>query len=104
MTQNNDFEKSVKSMLDDLLNPDNSVTPFIILFLCLYVALVRPKLPKSVEKLFHNFFFRLLIISFILYKASNDMQTSILLTFAFLFIMQTINSQKVDECIENLKN
>ena len=97
------FNDAVNSQIG-WIHDNNYVAPVLVLILSLYVTLVRPELPKYIERLFENFFFRLVVLSFILYKANNDMQTSVLLTFSFLFIMHTINSQKIDRCINDLKN
>jgi hypothetical protein len=92
------FNDAVNSQIG-WIHDNNYIAPILVLILCLYVTLVRPELPKYIEKLFENFFFRLIVLSFIVYKANNDIQTSILLTFSFLFIMHTINSQRIDKCI-----
>jgi hypothetical protein len=84
------------------LHDNKYVMSVLVIILTVYVTLVRPKLPTYIEKLFQNFYFRLIVISFILYKANNDMSTSVLLTFCFLFIIHCVNKQRVEKFIDNI--
>ena len=72
------------------------VLPVLSLFLGLYVALARPTLPKYIERLFENPVFRLVVISYIIYRGNNDPQLSLMIAAAFLITMHMINKQKVD--------
>ena len=92
-----DTETSEMSEINLLDN--KYITPILVLFTTLYVTIIRPTLPKYIENLFNNFFFRLCVLSFILYKATNDMQTSVLVTFCFLYIMHMVNTQQIERCI-----
>jgi hypothetical protein len=92
-----------KNSISDLIHDNKYITPILVLFTIVYADLARPQLPKYMEELFENMFFRLVVISFILYKANNDIQTSVLITFCFLFIMHLINNQKIHRCINSNK-
>lgn len=72
------------------------VLPVLSLFLGIYVALARPKLPSFVEKLFENPIFRLVMISYIIYRGNKDPQLSLMIAAAFLITMHMINKQKVE--------
>lgn len=88
---NNNFNKHF-----GWLHDNKYVMSVLVIVLTVYVTLVRPQLPRYIENLFHNFFFRLIVISFILYKSNHDMTTSILLTFCFLFILHCSAKQRVE--------
>jgi hypothetical protein len=72
------------------------VLPIISLFLGMYVALARPKLPSYIQKLFENPVFRLVVIAYILYRGNQDPLTSLMIAAAFLITIHMINKQKVE--------
>lgn len=73
------------------------ILPILSLFLGMYVALARPKLPNFIERLFENPIFRLVVIAYILYRGNQDPQTSLMIAAAFLITMHMINKQKVEK-------
>lgn len=73
------------------------VLPILSLFLGLYVALARPRLPNVVAKLFENPVFRLLMISYIIYRGNKDPQLALMIATAFLITIHMINKQKVEK-------
>lgn len=73
------------------------VLPVLSLFLAIYVAIARPQLPSYVEKLFENPIFRLVMISYILYRGNHDPQLSLMIAAAFLITIHMINKQKVEK-------
>lgn len=79
------------------------VLPVITAFLAVYAALARPKLPSYIEKLFENPVFRLVMISYILYRGNKDPQLSIMIAAAFLVTIHLINKQKVEKFSEDCK-
>lgn len=72
------------------------VLPVISLVLAMYAALARPRLPTYIEKLFENPVFRLVIISYIIYRGNNDPQLSIMIAAAFLITIHMINKRKLN--------
>ena len=66
------------------------------LFLGMYVALARPKLPTFIAKLFENPLFRIVVISYIVYRGNKDPQLSIMIATAFLVTMHMINKTRVE--------
>jgi len=79
------------------------VLPVLSLILGMYAALARPKLPKFMERLFENPIFRLLTISYIIYRGNDDPQLSLMIASAFLITMHMINKQKVKKMEEMTK-
>ena len=79
------------------IHENKYVLPVISLFLGMYAALARPKLPKFVAKLFENPIFRLVIISYIMYRGNKDPQLSLMIALAFLVTMHMLNKQYIKE-------
>lgn len=71
--------------------------PVLSLFLGVYVALARPKLPNFIVKLFENPVFRLVMIAYIIYRGNQDPQLSLMIAAAFLITMHMINKQKIEK-------
>jgi hypothetical protein len=78
--------------------------PILSLFLAVYVALARPKLPNFVTKLFENPVFRFIMIAYIMYRGNRDPQLSLMIAAAFLITMHMINKQRVDKMTNTNKN
>jgi hypothetical protein len=79
------------------IHTNKYVLPVLSLFLGVYVALARPTLPNFVVKLFENPVFRLVMISYIIYRGNKDPQLSLMIASAFLITMHMINKQKVEK-------
>lgn len=79
------------------IHTNNYVLPILSLFLGVYVALARPKLPNFITKLFENPVFRLVMISYIIYRGNKDPQLSLMIAAAFLITMHMINKQKIEK-------
>jgi hypothetical protein len=72
------------------------VLPVLSLFLGMYAALARPKLPNFIAKLFENPVFRLVVISYIIYRGNKDPQLSLMIAAAFLITMHMVNKQQIE--------
>ena len=90
----NSFNSLVNNNLG-WVHENKLVLPILSLILGVYAALARPKLPKFIERLFENPVFRLVMISYIIYRGNNDPQLSLMIAAAFLITMHMINKQKV---------
>ena len=90
----NSFNSLVNNNLG-WVHENKLVLPILSLILGIYAALARPKLPKFIERLFENPVFRLVMISYIIYRGNNDPQLSLMIAAAFLITMHMINKQKV---------
>ena len=87
-------------VINDTLQPitQNSIVMAIItLFVLMVVVNARPNLPPFLVNLYNNVIFRAIILSYALYQANRDPYVAIMITFAFLFIMNQINRQYVDK-------
>ena len=71
------------------------------LFLILYASRMAPSLPEPVLALFENPFFKLAVYAAILYTASINPTTALLLAIAFMVSMNAINQKKLFEFMEN---
>ena len=102
----NFYDKITSFNIRDLSNlHSNQVLHMIIyMFLVSYVVSIQPKLPNFIEGLFKNTLFRLICISYILWRANDNIQLSILLTFSFLIIVHYTNKNYVSEMMKNTKN
>jgi hypothetical protein len=94
----NSFDSFVNNNLG-WVHENKYVLPVLSLILGVYAALARPKLPKFLEKLFENPIFRLVMISYIIYRGNKDPQLSIMIAAAFLVTMHMINKQKLNNLI-----
>jgi len=72
------------------------ILPVLSLFLGMYAALARPTLPNFIIKLFENPVFRLVMISYVIYRGNQDPQLSLMIASTFLITMHMINKQKVE--------
>ena len=77
------------------------VLPVLSLFLGMYAALARPKLPNFIGRLFENPVFRLIVISYIIYRGNKDPQLSLMIAAAFLITMHMINKKYVESLNNN---
>ncbi len=92
----NSFDSLVNQNLG-WVHENKYVLPVLSLFLGMYAALARPKLPKFIEKLFENPVFRLVMISYIIYRGNQDPQLAVMIAAAFLITIHMINKGKVEK-------
>jgi len=94
------FDNSVHTYVDPLIS-NQIVLAVLTLFLTVYVTYARPNLPKFIVKLFENPVFRLVIISYIVYRANHCATSAIMIAAAFLITMHMINKQKLEKFYKN---
>ena len=101
----NFYDKITSFNTHDLSNlQSNQVLHMIIyIFLVSYVVSIQPKLPNFIEGLFKHTLFRLICISYILWRANDNIQLSILLTFSFLIIVHYTNKNHILEIYQKLR-
>ena len=91
------FDSIVNTTYDKINNNNNMIGNIfiyvLILVLILYVPFIRPNLPKSVEKLFNNPIFRLCAYSYIVYRATYDVKTALVVASVFILIIHMLNKQ-----------
>lgn len=95
-----DYSEKFDVMVNQYLEPavtHKYVLPILALILILYVSHVRPTLPNFVVELFHNNIFRLVVCTYIVYRANHDPQSAVLIAAVFLIIMHMVNKQYIDK-------
>uniref|UniRef100_A0A6C0H864 Uncharacterized protein n=1 Tax=viral metagenome TaxID=1070528 RepID=A0A6C0H864_9ZZZZ len=85
------------------LQHNHIIHMIIYLFLISYVVSIQPKLPKFIETLFKYTLFRLICISYILWRANDNLLLSTLLTITFLFIVHYTNKNHILKLVEPVK-
>ena len=72
------------------------VLPIVSVVLAVYIAILRPNLPSSVERVFSNPVFRLVVLSYIAFRDTNEPVLSVMMAAAFLVTMHVINKQTIE--------
>lgn len=99
-----EYSEKFDAMVNKYLEPSLThkyVLPVLALILILYVSHVRPTLPNFVLELFHNNIFRLVVCTYIVYRANHDPQSAVLIAAVFLIIMHMVNKQFIDKFTNN---
>lgn len=89
----------MKPMLKQLDNP--LIMGIISIFVVLYGALAKPKLPSMLQSLMKNSFFRLLYIFLIAYTGDKNLIVSIVIAFTFMVLFGLLSEIEVQESFEN---
>lgn len=76
---------------------NTSIKSVLYIFFILYGSLIAPKLPSSVITIFNNVFFRIVILSLILYTSNKNIGLSILISVLFVGSIMFMNSMKILE-------
>lgn len=96
------FNKIVNDYLGWIHN-DKLILPIVSLFLFVYVTHIRPKPSKYLLMLFENSLFRIMMLSYILYRGNSDTGLSMMVAVIFLVSMHYLNRKKLSDHI-NKKN
>ena len=99
----NSFDSLVNNNLG-WVHENKYVLPVLSLFLGMYAALARPTLPKFIEKLFENPVFRLVMISYIIYRGNQNPQLAVMIAAAFLITIHMINKNKINKLVKSSKS
>jgi hypothetical protein len=95
--QNNDI--SFVDKIIALLNNSKVFAGLSILMLNLSGRFLIKELPKSIEILFDNPYFRKAIVFFIAFVATRDLKISIFLTLGFILIFKYLINEESPSCI-----
>jgi len=87
-----------------VLHKNKTVSSVVGLFLVLYGGLAKPKLPGFIRSMFENPVFRVVILALIMYRGNKDPQLSLMLSVAFVMIMNKLNEEKIKEEFIDLNN
>tara|TARA_E500000178_G_C16535831_1_gene536507 strand:- start:99 stop:428 length:330 start_codon:yes stop_codon:yes gene_type:complete len=95
-----------KELVEDIheeLFSNKFSTALTTLFIIMYGSLAYPKekLPRIIKNVFKNQYFRLLILSFIMYQGNRDTTLSIFLAIGFTLIMNHLNRLELDKINKN---
>ena len=102
MDQINTFLSNTMKNFDNLmLNPYFATV--ITIILSVYAALASPKLPNFLKKLFDNSIFKVLIISFIAYRANKNPQLSLLIAICFVVTLNFLAEKENKEAFEQIE-
>ena len=101
MEYQRNFDLFVNKNLNKYVRKPEIVYGIIVLLLVLYSAQIAPKLPVYVTRIFDNTFFKLFIFVLILWVAQISPSLSILISVAFLMLMNYVNNKGLFEFLEN---
>ena len=88
-----------------VLNSNQIVSSVISLFLILYAGLAAPKLHPSMAGLFKNTWFKIIIITLVIYMImKKDAGTAVLLSVCFVLSLQTINKLTTKKVLNKQNN
>lgn len=73
------------------------VNSVISLLLVLYGSLAKPELPDIVVKIFENSFFRVLVLSLVVYKGNKDPTLALMIAVVFVVVMNFLTVKKIKE-------
>lgn len=92
----------ISASINKILKPlftDKVTGAVISLIIVLYAGLAAPKLPKSISSLFKQKTFKLVVLFFIAYSASNNASIAIISAVALVVSMQTLTKQEETEAV-----
>ena len=102
MDQINTFLSNTMKSFDQLMiNPYFATV--ITIILSVYAALASPKLPNFLKKIFDNSIFKILIISFIAYRANKNPQLSLLVAICFVITLNFLAEKENKEAFEQIE-
>ena len=94
----NTIDKKANNYLSFLDN--KYIRTSILTFLGIYIAIWSPRLPKSMNYLFKNNAFRVVIFSLALFISTKDLGVSLMISIAFLISMITLRKYSLMEVAE----
>jgi hypothetical protein len=102
MDKFNTFLSNIMNNFDQLmLNPYFST--IITIILSVYAVLASPKLPSYLKKLFDYSIFKILIITFIGYRANKNPQLSLLVAICFVITLNFLSEQENKEAFSQIE-
>ena len=86
--------------LEEVLN-NKYVTMGISIVLALYATLLGPNLPQSIQKLFSNTIFRILVLFLVVVTANKEPKVAIMLAISFVLTLDYIYVLQAKETFTN---
>lgn len=102
MNQINIMLQNLATNFDNLML-NSYFSTIVIIFLTVYASFASPKLPNYVKKLFDNSIFKIIIISFIGYRANKDPQLSLIIAIAFIVTLNFLSEKETKESFQNIE-
>jgi uncharacterized membrane protein YdjX (TVP38/TMEM64 family) len=84
-----------------MLNPIFATV--ITIILAVYAALASPRLPNFIKTLFDNSIFKIIIITFIGYRANKNPQLSLMVAIAFVVTLNVISEKDTKEAFQQIE-
>ena len=102
MDQVNNFINSTMKGFDNwMINPYFATV--ITIVLTVYASLASPNLPSYIKKLFDNSLFKILIITFIAYRANSNPQLSLLIAICFVITLNFLAEKETKEAFAQIE-
>jgi len=102
MDKVNTFISNTMNSFDQwMVNPYFATTVTIIL--SVYASLASPNLPNFLKRLFDNSIFKILIISFIAYRANKNPQLSLMVAVCFVITLNFLAEKENKEAFEQIE-
>jgi hypothetical protein len=95
-------DSTLNKILQTYVKKPTIIKGIVHLLLILYAARLAPDLPKPVQEVFKNAYFKLFIFALILWSAQFSPSISILIAIGFMVTMNYINNQPLWEFMENI--
>ena len=102
MDQVNNFINNTMKGFDSLMTNPYFAT-VITIILAVYASLASPNLPNFLKKLFDNSIFKIIIITFIAYRANSNPQLSLLVAICFVVTLNFLAEKETKEAFEQIE-
>ena len=81
----------------------NLCETIIIIFIILYIALLKPDLSINIKTIFNNTIFKMVVLFFIVYISNINPYMAILLTLGFVLTLDCIHVMDSKEAFKSLE-
>lgn len=82
----------------------NVCDTIIIIFIILYIALLKPDLSKNIKVIFNNTIFKMIFLFYIVYISNTKPYIALLLTLAFVLTLDCIHVMDSKEAFKSIEN
>lgn len=93
------METTINKIETTVKNP--YVLGALAMFVAFYGPRLQPRLPNSIRTLFNNPVFRFIVLVLIVYLSSNNLGTAIMVTIAYVVIMNLVTMLNTEERFQN---
>ena len=82
---------------------NNFCESIIIVFIILYIALLKPNLSNNIKNLFNNTIFKIVLLFFIIYIGNINSHIAILLALSFVLTLDCIHVMDSKEAFDTIE-